>query len=54
MADKAALIAAMQKHKLTVYKDEDAGLIITLSPGKPNVKVQEADDEEADDEAEAA
>lgn len=54
VADKAALIGLMQKHKLTVYKDEDAGLIITLSPGKPNVKVQEADDEEADDEAEAA
>lgn len=55
VADKAALIAAMQKAKLSVYKDEEAGLVITLTPGKPNVKVQEAtDDETDDDEAEAA
>lgn len=55
VADKAALIAAMQKHKLTVYKDEERGLVITLTPGKTGVKVQELkDDEAADDEAEAA
>lgn len=54
VADKAALIAAMQEAKLNVYKDEDHGLIITLHDGKPNVKVQEASDDEEAGEDEAA
>jgi len=52
VADKAALIAEMQKAKINVYKDEDHGLIITLHEGKPNVKV--AKDEEPEEESEAA
>lgn len=54
VADKTALIAAMQKAKLSVYKDEDHGLVITITPGKPNVKVQEANDDEEAGEDEAA
>ena len=54
VADKAALIAAMQKAKLTVYKDEERGVVITITPGKPGVKVAELDDGENDDAEEFA
>ncbi len=55
VADKLALIAAMQKAKVDVYKDEEHGLIITITPGKLGVKVQEASEAEDDDgESEAA
>lgn len=53
VADKAALIAEMQKAKINVYKDEDHGLI-TLHEGKPNVKVAKDDEPEPDDDAKAA
>lgn len=44
---KEALIAAMQKHKIEIYRDEDVDppLIVTLIPGKAKVKVTEADAE---------
>lgn len=52
--DKAALIAAMQKHKLGVYKIADEGLVVTISPGKVDVKVTESKDrDEADEDEEA-
>lgn len=54
VADKTALIEAMRKAKLTVYKDEDHGLVITITPGKPNVKVTEDEPANDDEEAEAA
>jgi hypothetical protein len=49
---KQALIAVMQKHKVEVYKDPSADppLIVTVTPGKPGVKVTEApDDDEPED-----
>lgn len=48
---KQALIAAMQKHKIEVYKDPSVTppLIVTVVPGKPGVKVTEAPDDEEDD-----
>lgn len=54
VVDKAALIEAMKKAKQTVYKDEEHGFIITLTPGKPNVKVTEDEPANDDEEAEAA
>lgn len=49
---KEALIAVMKKHDLTVYKDDEANppLVVTLVPGKDNVKVAEAE-VEAEEEA---
>ncbi len=37
-----ALIDAMGTHKLTIYKDEGRNVIVTIVPGKPNVKVTDA------------
>ncbi len=47
---KDALIAVMKAHGITVYRDDDADppLTITLS-SKDNVKVTEADSDDADD-----
>jgi hypothetical protein len=49
---KAALIAAMKKHGVEVYKDESSvpALVVTVVPGKDNVKVSRVDGD--DDEAE--
>ncbi len=49
---KQALIGVMKKHGLTVYKDEEASppLIVTVTPGKDQVKVTRAKDEEEGDE----
>lgn len=53
--DKAALIAAMQKHKLSVYKIADEGLVVTVTPGKVDVKVTESKDrDDADEDEEEA
>jgi hypothetical protein len=44
---KQALISAMQKHELSVYRDDSASppLVVTLVEGKVNVKVAlESDD----------
>lgn len=45
---KDALIRAMQKHELTVYRDETASppLVVTIVEGKVNVKVALQDDGE--------
>jgi hypothetical protein len=53
---KEGLIAAMQKARLTSYKDEEAGLVVMLTEGKPSVKVKEIEDSDEgdDEEAEAA
>jgi len=48
---KDTLIAVMKKHKVDIYRDESANLVVTLVPGKDGVKVTEAQD---DDEDEAA
>lgn len=53
---KQALIAAMKKHGVEVYRDESVSppLTITVTLGKENVKVTEGDDDEDDgDEPEA-
>ncbi len=44
---KEALISVMLKHKLLVYRDDEANppLIVTLTPGKDNVKVSKAGDD---------
>ncbi len=47
-AAKDALIAVMRSEKVTVYRDDDAGVIITLT-SKDNVKVTEVDDENGGD-----
>lgn len=53
--DKAALIAAMQKHKLNVYAIADEGLVVTVTNGKPEVKVTESKEaDEPDDEPDEA
>lgn len=49
VADKLALIEVMKKHKLTVYALPDDGLVVTITTGKPNVKVTESDDADGDD-----
>lgn len=54
VADKTALIAAMQKSNLNVYKDEEHGFVITLTPGKVGVKVQEDTEPERDEAEEVA
>lgn len=46
-AAKDALIAVMRKHEETVYRDDENGVIITLTT-KDQVKVTEVDDEPAD------
>lgn len=48
---KAALIAAMKKHGVEVYKDESVTppLTITVTLGKENVKVTEGDDNDGDE-----
>lgn len=52
--DKAALIAAMQKHKLNVYAIADEGLVVTVTNGKPEVKVTESKEAEHDEEPDEA
>ncbi len=44
---KEALIAVMKKHDTLVYRDDEANppLIVTLTPGKDNVKVAKAGDD---------
>lgn len=42
---KEGLIAAMKKHNLLSYRDDDAGLVVTLV-SKDNVKVVEAESDE--------
>jgi hypothetical protein len=52
-----ALVAVMEKHHLTVYRDDEADppLVVTLTPGKAKVKVRRADDDDDDaEESEAA
>jgi hypothetical protein len=51
---KDALVTVMKKHKLDVYRDENAvpPLIVTLIPGEDKVKVSRAKDEE-DEEGES-
>lgn len=55
---KEALIGVMKKHKLDVYRDENASpaLVVTLLPGKDKVKVADAEEDagEEDDGDEAA
>jgi hypothetical protein len=56
---KLALIEAMKKHKLSVYRDDNATppIVVTLADGDPKVKVTRADleiPEGAGDEDEAA
>jgi hypothetical protein len=48
VAAKEALIGAMQKHELNVYRDDTASppLVVTLVEGKVNVKVALSDDGE--------
>lgn len=43
-----ALIAVMEKHKLTTYRDDDAAppLVITVTPGQAKVKVRREDEED--------
>ena len=55
-AAKDALIEAMTKHKLSVYRDNDAAppLVVTLSEGKTNVHVEEADYESPDEASDEA
>ena len=50
---KDALIAAMVKHSLGVYRDDEANppLVVTLLPGKDNVKVATAGDDLGEDAA---
>ena len=50
IADRETVIQLMRTHKLTVYEDTDAGLIITLS-AKETVKVEDMNesDEDADE-----
>lgn len=48
---KNALIAAMAKHELSIYRDDGANLVVTVSEGSPNVKVEEAKPEPKDDDA---
>lgn len=45
---QTALLAAMKKHNVEVYRDDDASppLVCTLVPGKDKVKVQKADEED--------
>lgn len=50
VAAKDKLIEVMRKHKLTIYKDDNAEppLIVTLTDGKPVIKVtRDESDEEA-------
>ena len=49
---KGALMAAMQKHKLDTYCDENAvpALLVTLVPGEDKVKVRRAEDEDPESE----
>lgn len=37
------VVHLMRSNKLTVYEDRDADLIVTLTPGKETVKVEELD-----------
>lgn len=48
---REALISVLKKHKLEVYRDDDATppLLVTLTPGKDKVKVVTVDDDEGDD-----
>ncbi len=48
---KQALIDLMKKHKVDVYRDDDAGIVVTLIPGKDGVKVTEAENESGEEEA---
>lgn len=50
---KLALIAVLRKHKVEVYRDDNANppLLITLRPGKDGVTVSEVENE-TDDSAE--
>ena len=53
---KAALIAAMHAAKVKTYRDDAAGILITLADGPIKVAITEVDPEEAadDEPAEAA
>lgn len=44
---KDALISAMKKNNVTVYRDENAHLTVTLVPGKDAVKVVTVEGDEA-------
>jgi hypothetical protein len=50
---RQALVTAMQRHNLTVYKDESAtpALIVTLAEGDPKVKVTTDASQEESEEA---
>ena len=43
---RGALIAAMKKHGLTIYRDDDAAppLLVTLVAGEDKVKVKRVDE----------
>jgi hypothetical protein len=48
-----ALILKMKEHGITVYRDPDSDLLVTLIEGKTKVKVKKAgEDEEGEDDAE--
>jgi hypothetical protein len=49
---KEALIGVMKKHKVEVYRDENAvpPLVVTLIPGEDKVKVSRAKEEEEGEE----
>lgn len=46
---REALVAAMKTHRVTVYQDKEAGLIVTLVVGKDKVKVTREDDKDDDE-----
>ena len=48
---KIALIAVLRKHKVDVYRDDNASppLLITLKPGKDGVTVSEVENDEGAD-----
>lgn len=51
---KTLLIAAMKKHELETYIDEDAEIVVTYTADtKEQVKVRELDDDEDGEEAES-
>lgn len=52
---KATLIAAMRSAKVTTYRDDEAGILITLADGPVKVTITEVDPEgdEADEGAAA-
>lgn len=52
VADKAALIEGMKKHKQTTYK-LDSGEVVIISSGKPSVKVTDPEESEEEEGEEA-